>query len=147
MVRRKARNLAGLSGGLSSAVGIVAVELFSRTNGACSTNVIVLADARITERSCAAYSVLYHLGVGLLVLGAVLITGAFILSLGITEQPVTEEAVTEEAVTEEAGFGALPPGWFGDPTNRDKPVQWWDGQALVDRPPPRAGAGRSISPP
>jgi hypothetical protein len=142
MVRRKARNLAGLSGGLSSAVGIVAVALFSRTNGACSTNVIVLADARITERSCAAYSVLYHLGVGLLVLGAVLITGAFILSLAITEQPVTEQPVTEEA-----GFGALPPGWFGDPTNRDKPVQWWDGQALVDRPPPRAGAGRSISPP
>jgi hypothetical protein len=70
MVRREARNLAGPSGGLSSVVGIVAVALFSRTNGAHTTNLIVLADARITERSCAACSVLCHFGVGLLLLGA-----------------------------------------------------------------------------
>jgi|GEM_PF-4878385 len=29
----------------------------------------------------------------------------------------------------------LPPGWYGNPDNPDKPVQWWDGTRLVDRPP------------
>ena len=28
----------------------------------------------------------------------------------------------------------LPPGWYGNPNNPDRPVQWWDGRKLVDRP-------------
>ena len=33
----------------------------------------------------------------------------------------------------------LPPGWYGNPNNRDRPVQWWDGTRLTDRP---GGPGR-----
>lgn len=33
----------------------------------------------------------------------------------------------------------LPPGWYGNPNNRDRPVQWWDGTRLTDR---RSGPGR-----
>ncbi len=119
----------GLWGGISLGVGIVAVALFSQTTGACNTNVIVLANARIALQSCAAYSICAHIGVGLMVLGALLIVGAFILSLSVAEPPITDD----ERV------GELPPGWFGDPTDPDRPVQWWDGKRLVDRPPPRDG--------
>ena len=28
----------------------------------------------------------------------------------------------------------LPPGWYGNPNNPDRPVQWWDGTRLTDRP-------------
>jgi hypothetical protein len=29
----------------------------------------------------------------------------------------------------------LPPGWYGNPDTPGKPVQWWDGTRLTDRPP------------
>jgi hypothetical protein len=28
----------------------------------------------------------------------------------------------------------LPPGWYGNPDVPGKPVQWWDGTKLTDRP-------------
>ena len=35
----------------------------------------------------------------------------------------------------------LPPGWYGNPGNRNGAVQWWDGHRLVDRPPPTERGG------
>jgi hypothetical protein len=32
------------------------------------------------------------------------------------------------------GPESLPPGWYGNPDNPGGPVQWWDGERLVDRP-------------
>lgn len=55
-----------------------------------------------------------------------------IASRGSAEPPREESHEHEER--EEVV--ALPPGWYGNPSNRNGSVQWWDGHRLVDRPPP-----------
>ncbi len=53
----------------------------------------------------------------------------------VEAEPVAE---ADESEAEPAGEGeqfVLPPGWYGNPENRNGSVQWWDGHRLVDRPP------------
>jgi hypothetical protein len=219
-----------LWGGISLGVGTVAFALFSPSSVSCSTNVVVLTHSAVTARGCAAYSVVAHVGVGLIVLGAVLLLGSFALALrnrrvagpsgvaGTTDAvlpersapapttpspvvptasspvvpttpspvvpttatpitstapipssaptaptgtptpvapgtPTPERVATGESVRagpippgSEApawqGDGPgplgsavpLPPGWYGNPNTPGKPVQWWDGTKLIDRP-------------
>ena len=47
----------------------------------CSTNIVVLTNGQVTARGCAAYSVIAHVGVGLIVLGAILLLGSFVLAV------------------------------------------------------------------
>lgn len=84
---------------------------------------------------------------------AVAVTGPEINGTGVTEAVATpappapatstepedrgtsalvSSAVEEQAPEEVVG---LPPGWYGNPSNRNGSVQWWDGHRLVDRPP------------
>jgi hypothetical protein len=200
--------------------GTLAYALFSPASVGCSTNLIVLTHSTVTARGCAAYSVIAHIGVGLIVLGAVLLLGSFALAIrtrrtGATTgpaavvegsappaaeapivvgapaaaptdvvpappvvgprpvdlplsgapsapptrpQPVGPVPVASEAraartrpiAPGEDGDGfpdeydaevglldsavRLPPGWYGNPNNPDRPVQWWDGTRLTDRP-------------
>jgi len=228
----RGRSLCALWGGISLGTGTVAFAFFSPASVGCSTNLIVLTHSTVTARGCAAYSVIAHLGVGLIVLGAVLLLGSFALAVrtrrstaaappvatdagavpaataaapGVVEPPApTTRANVEQAppaagptvddlplfdgppapapapatrpqpvsaapaasVTVAAGDGAtwsrpiapgedddggftdeyaaevglldsavrLPPGWYGNPNNPERPVQWWDGTKLTDRP-------------
>lgn len=73
------RSLCALWGGISLGIGTLAYALFSPASVGCSTNLIVLTHSTVTARGCAAYSVVAHLGVGGIVLGAVLLLGSFAL--------------------------------------------------------------------
>ena len=69
----------------------------ARRRSGCSTNLVVLTHSTVTARGCAAYSVVAHLGVGLIVLGAVLLLGSFVLAVrtrrhGTTVPPCTPVA-------------------------------------------------------
>ena len=213
----RGRSLCALWGGISLGIGTLAFALFSPASVGCSTNLIVLTHSAVTARGCAAYSVFAHLGVGLIVLGAVLLLGSFALAVrnrrmaatasaaapveaGASPSaatpattapapattapvPVEPSPATPVAVSEplaaldhvppepvfppgplstpeppstrtrpiapgegayddeyEDGLGLLdsavrlPPGWYGNPNNPDKPVQWWDGSKLTDHP-------------
>jgi len=77
----RGRSLCALWGGISLGVGTLAYALFSPASVGCSTNVIVLTHSTVTARGCAAYSVVAHLGVGAIVLGAVLLLGSFALAV------------------------------------------------------------------
>jgi hypothetical protein len=213
----RGRSRCALWGGLSLGVGTLAYALFSPSSVGCSTNVVVLTRSAVTARGCAAYSVVAHLGVGLIVLGAVLLLGSFALALRIrrlgaadaaiatSAEPivhapvaapaaqaapasrpvapaVTDRAPSEPVVAEPVAAGwverpgqresertpepavartrpiapgedvyddggnrpdepglldsavRLPPGWYGNPDNPGRPVQWWDGTRLTDGP-------------
>jgi len=185
-------------GGASLGVGTLAYALCSPSNAACSTNLIVLTHGTVTARGCAVFSVVARSGLGLMVLGAVLLLGSFIVNVRARRQsavvdpqsetssglpdamdameatePATEpvakpaetpadvvtvpssvgddvppgrrtservgpippgvySAAWEDAIP--AGPMTLPPGWYGNPNNPDRPVQWWDGTRLTDRP-------------
>jgi len=174
-------------GAVSLGVGTAAYALCSPSNAGCSTNLIVLTHSTVTARGCAAFSVVARFGVGMMVLGAVLLLGSFIVTVRARRQaapvvmtsdpvpdepvvlmaPVVAEAPTEvvtaasavadettprrrqvervgpvppgryEPAWDEATTkvpSTLPPGWYGNPKNRDRPVQWWDGTRLTDRP-------------
>jgi len=75
------RTLCARWGGISLGAGTLAYALFSPASMGCSTNLVVLTRGTVTARGCAAYSVLSHVGVGLMVLGAVLLVGSFALVL------------------------------------------------------------------
>jgi len=224
-------------GGIVLGIGTLAYALFSPSNAGCSTNLVVLTHSAVTARGCAASSLLAHLGVGMIVLGAVLLLGSFILLVRNRRQAPADEvagigtgasgslatgeangariaapapapAPAPEHAPEPApapapptdpatpapprapmarnsdgvarvespggqdperegpippgpiapGAGgperncakdgrpvgmdpnppvpvALPPGWYGNPDTPGKPVQWWDGTRLTDRPP------------
>lgn len=220
MGRGRGRAQCALWGGISLGVGTLAFALFSPSSAGCSTNVVVLTRSAVTARGCAAYSVLSRLGIGMIVLGAVLLLGSFALALGLrTRKKTTIEAATgvgDLVVTVPAAASAavvvpsptgstttvsvpastdlpptsavppkrqesetrqpptfraerqapesqrdsqarlapiapgddlggapdpasgaainLPPGWYGNPDNPGKAVQWWDGTKLTDRP-------------
>jgi len=178
-----------VGGGISLGVGTLANALFSPSTAGCSTNLVVLTHATVTARGCAASSFVAHIGVGLMVLGAVLLLGSFILIVRSRRQPPVDVSAAaaqapeaRDAVptpsTEQVGptggqrqggaedphgpvapgadgaprerpvvdvpsavepaaavTTALPPGWYGNPETPGKPVQWWDGSRLTDRPP------------
>jgi hypothetical protein len=231
----RGRSLCALWGGISLGLGTLAFALFSPASVGCSTNLVVLTHGTVTARGCAAYSVVAHLGVGLIVLGAVLLLGSFALAVRLRRQAATttvappadahppsapatttpsaptppdvppvewaapatvrptpvpeplvptprevpvavdaapaapaptpapgrsrpiapgedvddagdrvvgptghaDEGPDTEPEEEPAPLEAavrLPPGWYGNPNNPDRPVQWWDGTRLTDRP-------------
>ncbi len=185
MERRRWCRRTAWGGGIASAVGIALFALFSDAGGTCTANVIVLNDGVIGPHGCAATSIAYHGGIGLMVIGAALLVGACALAvIGRTGQGIAEAADTtatraptrpravrpdgplvrpgegpnsaeslrrprkgegtttvrrpsperEPEEQPEAVIG-LPPGWYGNPSNRNGSVQWWDGHHLVDRPP------------
>jgi hypothetical protein len=203
MERRVVQIRCAVWGGVSLGVGTLAYSLCSSSSIGCSTNLVVLTSGAVTARGCAAFSVIAHVGIGCMVLGAILLLGAFVLiarTLQRTpvvavparaevpvvavpapaETPVATEPATVHHVPsvppvaddapiapapatvatpparveprppapervgpippgedEPGGYLPvhLPPGWYGNPDNPDKPVQWWDGTRLVDRPP------------
>jgi len=184
-------------GGVTLGIGTLAFALCSPSSAGCSTNLVVLTHGAVTARGCAAYSMIARIGVGLMVLGAVLLLGSFILAVrsrrltaprGADEDthsprdvvpdppvpapsdrtPVPTPPVPAEPhgapvpipdgdvprrrppvrvgpippgedsadwdVPAPGHPMALPPGWYGNPGNPDKPVQWWDGTRLTDPP-------------
>ncbi len=184
MERGRGSSRWGLAGACSFGVGTIAFALCSQASTGCTTNLVVLTNGAVTTRSCAAYSVAAHLGIGLMLLGGVLLVGYFILVAVrpragrptdapavqlpaaepvmaqplfaepvVAQPPAVEPVVAEESavepvvaepdVAEEPAVEsatapiALPPGWYGNPSNPDKPVQWWDGTKLTDAPPSR----------
>jgi hypothetical protein len=199
MERVRGRSLSALWGGIVLGTGTAAYALFSTSSAGCSTNLVVLTRSTVTARGCAVFSVVSHIGVGLIVLGAVLLLGSFALAVRTRRQPApvhadlpgpveatagrapepapaapvtftgsraVEEApppTVEHAIAEEAPssfpepamawspiapgddtamspgslMGSsinLPPGWYGNPNNPGRSVQWWDGTKLTDRP-------------
>ncbi len=81
MERGRGRTRCAVGGGVSLGVGTLLFALCSPSSVSCATNLVVLTGGTVTAKSCAAYSVAAHVGVGLLVLGAVLLTGAFVLTV------------------------------------------------------------------
>jgi hypothetical protein len=82
-------------GGASLGIGTLAYALCSPSYVGCSTNLVVLTHGTVTARGCAAYSTLARLGVGLMVLGAVLLLGSFVSAVltrrempSVTSEPV-----------------------------------------------------------
>jgi len=191
MERHVVRVRCAVWGGVSLGVGTLAYAFCSSSSMGCSTNFVVLTRGAVTARGCAAFSVAAHVGIGSMVLGAILLLGSFILIVRTRHQPpvvalsvpaqapmATEPApvgqvaggppvaadapIAPEPSTVEApparvkprrpvpersgpippgddepgGYAPvhLPPGWYGNPDNPDKPVQWWDGTRLTDRP-------------
>jgi len=192
MERRVVQIRCAVWGGVSLGVGTLAYAFCSSSSMGCATNLVVLTRGAVTARGCAAFSVIAHVGIGCMVLGAVLLLGSFVLiartwhRAPVVAEPAPAEApvVTEPATVhhvpsippaapdapiapapvtvatsparveprppapervgpippgedEPGGYLPmhLPPGWYGNPDNPDKPVQWWDGTRLVDRPP------------
>ena len=183
-----------LWGGISLGMGTLGYALCSSSSVGCSTNVVVLTRAAVTAQGCAVFSVVAHVGIGLMILGAVLLLGSFVLAVRtrrqvadaasltevadgesapavttsvpsvsapavvepsvsvpvapepvVVEQPVQprRERLTPERVgpippgadrAESPVPALLPPGWYGNPNNPEKPVLWWDGTRLIDRP-------------
>ena len=78
-------------GGIVLGIGTLAYALFSPSNAGCSTNLVVLTHSTVTAQGCAASSLLAHLGVGMIVLGAVLLLGSFILLVRNRRQPPADE--------------------------------------------------------
>ena len=225
MGRGRGGSLCALWGGISLGVGTLSYALFSPSSSGCSTSIVVLTKSAVTARGCAAFAVVAHLGIGLMVLGAVLLLGSFLLAVrtrrhttgataaGAVESgeagatatveaapsavsaaldpeplrappsapvarpepayepepayaaettydpeptyarapvrapappraPEPERVSTPIAPGDDLSVGAgplggavrLPPGWYGNPNNPGRPVQWWDGTKLTDRP-------------
>ena len=80
MERRHGQRLCALGGGIALGAGVAAWALCSPASVGCTTNVVILTGGRVTSKGCAAYSVAAHAGVGLVVLGAVLLVGRFLLA-------------------------------------------------------------------
>jgi hypothetical protein len=191
MERRVVQIRCAVWGGVSLGVGTFAYAFCSSSSMGCSTNLVVLTRGAVTARGCAAFSVVAHVGIGCMVLGAILLLGSFVLIARTwhqapvvavpapaeapvatepatvrhvpssppvaTDAPIAPAPVTVAATRpaeprppapervgpippgedEPGGYLPmhLPPGWYGNPDNPDKPVQWWDGTRLIDRPP------------
>ncbi len=99
MERGRGRIRCAVGGGVALGVGTLLFALCSPSSVSCATNIVVLTHGDVTARSCAAYSLAAHIGVGLIVLGAVLLTGSFLLTVRHRRQVATEAApVTAVAV-------------------------------------------------
>jgi hypothetical protein len=77
----RGRTRSALWGGIALGIGTILFALCSPSSVGCATNLIVLTHSAVTARGCAAYSVLAHVGVGLMVFGGVLLLGSFALVL------------------------------------------------------------------
>ncbi len=108
----RGRKTCALWGGISLGFGTLMYALFSPASMGCSTSVVILTHGTVTARGCAAYSVVAHVGVGLIVLGAVLLLGSFVLVLRTRRQGARSGAVGRRHAGEpDAGVGEdVPPG-------------------------------------
>jgi hypothetical protein len=84
-------------GGVSLGVGTLTFALCSPSNAGCSTNLIVLTHGSVTARGCAAFSVAARIGVGMMVLGAVLLLGSFIVTIRARRQVAAVAMAAETA--------------------------------------------------
>ena len=84
-------------GGISLGIGTVAFAMFSPSSAGCSTNLVVLTHSTVTARGCATYSMIARMGVGLIVLGAVLLLGSFILAVRTRRLVSTESDAADSA--------------------------------------------------
>jgi len=75
-----------LWGSVALGVGTLAYALLSSSSAGCSTNLVVLTHSVVTARGCAAFSIVSHVGIGLMVLGAVLLLGSFALAVRARRQ-------------------------------------------------------------
>jgi len=102
------RSQCALWGGISLGVGTIAYALFSPSSVGCSTNVVVLTHGAVTERGCAAFSVMSHTGVGLMVLGAVLLLGSFAIAVRWRRQVEASPVDALDSLFGTAGDAAVP---------------------------------------
>ena len=79
MERRVVQIRCAVWGGVSLGVGTLAYAFCSSSSMGCATNLVVLTRGAVTARGCAAFSVIAHVGIGCMVLGAVLLLGSFVL--------------------------------------------------------------------
>ncbi len=98
MERGHGRTLCAVWGGIALGVGTLLFALCSPSSVSCATNLVVLTHATVTARSCAAFSVVARVGIGLMVLGAVLLTGAFVLSVRQRRQNAADAVATTATV-------------------------------------------------
>ena len=97
MERGRLRVVSAAWGGVSLGVGTLIFALCSPSNAGCSTNLIVLTHGRVTAWGCAAFSVVARIGVGMMVLGAVLLLGSFIVIVRTRRQVAVEAMAAETA--------------------------------------------------
>jgi hypothetical protein len=138
MERGRLRTRCAAWGGVALGAGTLAFALCSPSNAGCATNLVVLTHSTVTARGCAAYDLAARLGVGLMVLGAVLLLGSFILAVrtrrhmvvdapGAEARPITPRSTGPTAERHEppragpaaARTGPIPPG--GDRSEDDAP--------------------------
>lgn len=101
MERGRGRTRCVLWGGVVLGAGTVLYALCSPSSVGCTTNLVVLTHSQVTARGCAAYSVAAHLGVGLIVLGAVLLLGSFVLSVRQRRHAASAASAAAQAPTGE----------------------------------------------
>ncbi len=109
MERGRGRTRCAVGGGTALAVGTVLYALCSPSSVSCATNLVVLTHGTVTARSCAAYSVAAHIGVGLIVLGAVLLVGSFVLTVRHRRQVAVDAESVQVAAPEPIPSGPAPP--------------------------------------
>ena len=97
MERGRMRVRCAAWGGVSLGIGTLAYALCSPASAGCSTNLVVLTHGAVTARGCAAYSTIARVGIGLMVLGAVLLLGSFILAVRFRRQAGPEAGPAEVA--------------------------------------------------
>jgi hypothetical protein len=106
MARGRGQLLCAVWGGISLGVGTLAYALFSSSSAGCSTNLVVLTRSAVTARGCAVFSIVAHVGVGLMVLGAVLLLGSFALAVRTRRQSVVAVGPAEVSPAVAAGRSA-----------------------------------------
>jgi len=105
----RGRKACALWGGISLGFGTLLYALFSPASMGCSTSVVILTHGTVTARGCAAYSVVARIGVGLIVLGAVLLLGSFALVLRTRRQVGAERPPSTAGEPDTAVGGDVPP--------------------------------------
>ena len=101
MERGRGRTRCVLWGGVVLGAGTVLYALCSPSSIGCATNLVVLTHSQVTARGCAAFSVAAHAGVGLIVLGAVLLLGSFVLAVRQRRQAASAASAAAQALVEE----------------------------------------------
>lgn len=99
MERRHGQRLCALGGGIALGAGVATWALCSPASVGCTTNVVILTGGRVTSKGCAAYSVAAHAGIGLVVLGAVLLVGRFLLARAARAGDVAVSTSSDAVVT------------------------------------------------
>ena len=141
MERGRGRIRCAVGGGIALGAGTLLFALCSPSSVSCATNIVVLTHGTVTARSCAAYSLAAHIGVGLIVLGAVLLTGAFLLAVRHRRQTAGES--TPPPAPAATAAPGVPAGSVA-PSGAATPVGVSAGSPTTPIPP---GPGRAVGTP